>query len=112
MARATLRYDEASGEWILACPRELEARIFESTADPTIWPRMANLQVPVKLICADPESEDAGPPSLIGRAMAAELPIEYEAIPDTTHFLQIERPRECVQATETFFARHGFPSGV
>ena len=109
MARATLRHDEASGKWVLACPRELEAHIFETTADPTIWPRMAKLQVPVKLICADPESEDAGPPALIGRAMAAELPIEYEAIPKTTHFLQIERPRECIRAMETFLATHGFP---
>jgi pimeloyl-ACP methyl ester carboxylesterase len=108
MARATLRHDEGSGLWMLACPRELEARIFEATADPTIWPRMAHLPVPVKLICADPDSEDAGPPSLIGRAMAAELPIEYEAIPDTTHFLQIERPDECVRATEDFLASHGF----
>ena len=53
----------------------------------------AKLPIPVKLICADPESEDTGPPALVGRAMAAELPIEYEAIPKTTHFLQVERPR-------------------
>ncbi len=111
MARATLRYDGASGSWVLACPRELEALVFESTADPSIWPRMANLRVPVKLICADPEAEGAGPPALIGRAMAAELPIEYEAIPDTSHFLQIERPHECIRAIETFFARHKFPAG-
>ena len=34
MARATLRHDENSGKWVLACPRELEAHIFETTADP------------------------------------------------------------------------------
>ena len=28
----------------------------------------------------------------------------YEAIPDTTHFLQIERPDECIRAMETFLA--------
>jgi pimeloyl-ACP methyl ester carboxylesterase len=108
MALATLRRDEASGTWVLACPRELEARVFEATADPTIWPRMANLPVPVELICADPDAEDAGPPALIGRAMATEVPIEYEAIPDTSHFLQIERPQECIRTTEAFLIRHGF----
>jgi pimeloyl-ACP methyl ester carboxylesterase len=108
MARATLRPDGPSGGWTLACPRELEARIFESTADPTIWPRMANLPVPVELIGADPDVEDAGPPALIARAIAMELPIEYEAIPDTSHFLQMERPRECVRVTEEFLLRHGF----
>ncbi len=111
MARATLRYDHASNLWVLACPRELEALVFESTADPSIWPRMANLTVPVKLICADPQAVDAGPPALIGRAMASELPIEYEAIPDTSHFLQIERPAECLRATEAFLAKHHFPAG-
>ena len=112
MARATLRHDANSGKWVLACPRELEAHIFETTADPTIWPRMRKLPAPVKLICADPEDENAGPPALVGRAMAAELPIEYEAIPNTTHFLQIERPRECIRAVETFLAEHGFPTGA
>lgn len=112
MARATLRHDDKSRKFILACPRDLEAHIFESTADPTIWPRMAHLPVPVKLIGADPTSEDAGPPALVGRAMAAELPIEYEAIPRTTHFLQIERPHECIRAVETFLAAHGFPGGA
>jgi pimeloyl-ACP methyl ester carboxylesterase len=110
MARATLRRDDSCGNWVLACPRELEAHIFEATADPTIWPRMANMPVPAELICADPEAEDAGPPALIGRAMAIELPIEYEAIADTSHFLQIERPAECVRATENFLARHRFPT--
>jgi pimeloyl-ACP methyl ester carboxylesterase len=109
MARATLRRDDASGAWVLACPRELEARVFEATADPTIWPRMAKLTVPVELICADPDAEDAGPPAMIGQAMAVELPIEYEAIPDTSHFLQIERPHECIRATEAFLTRHRFP---
>ena len=108
MARATLRHDQASGAWVLACPRELEAQVFEATADPSIWPAMARMPVPVELICADPDAEDAGPPALIGRAMATELPIEYESIPDTSHFLQIERPQECIRATEAFLTRHGF----
>jgi pimeloyl-ACP methyl ester carboxylesterase len=108
MARATLRRDDASGAWVLACPRELEARIFESTADPTIWPRMARMPVPVELICADPDTEDVGPPALIGRAMAVELPIEYEAVPDTSHFLQIERPQQCIAIVEAFLGRHRF----
>jgi len=107
MARATLRYEDRAGEWVLACPRELEARIFETNADPTIWPRMAGFAVPVKLICADPNIEGAGAPALIGQAMAAELSIEYEAIPDTSHFLQIERPAECVRALESFLAKYG-----
>src|SRR5690348_8938398 len=108
MARATLRRDEAAGDWVLACPRELEAHVFESNHDATIWPRMKNLPVPCKLICGDPANEHKQPPALIGRAIAEETAVEYEAIADTTHFLQIERPDECIRAMESFLRRHRF----
>jgi pimeloyl-ACP methyl ester carboxylesterase len=108
MARATLRRDEAAGDWVLACPRELEAHVFESNHDATIWPRMKKLPVPCKLICGDPASEHQQPPALIGRAIAEETAVEYEAIAETTHFLQIERPDECIRAMESFLRRCGF----
>jgi len=108
MARATLRPDDAAGDWVLACPRELEAHVFESNRDATIWPRMKNLPVPCKLICGDPASEHKQPPALIGRAIAEETALEYEAIADSTHFLQLERPEECVRAMEPFLRKHGF----
>jgi pimeloyl-ACP methyl ester carboxylesterase len=108
MARATLRRDEAAGDWVLACPRELEAHVFESNRDATIWPRMKTLPVPCKLICGDPASEHRQPPALIGRAIAEETRVEYEAIAHTTHFLQIERPDECIRAMEPFLRKHGF----
>ncbi len=107
LARATLRRDADSDQWVLACPRELEARIFETNVDASIWPRLREVQVPLKLICADPELEHAQPPALIGRAAAGELGLEYEAIPNTTHFLPIEEPAACVRALESFLARHG-----
>jgi pimeloyl-ACP methyl ester carboxylesterase len=107
MARATLRHDAAIGEWILACPRELEARVFEENRDPSLWLRLSELQTPVKLIGADPHLEAAGAPALISQAIAEETPVDYEAISETTHFLQMEKPEECVRAMETFLARHG-----
>jgi len=107
MARATLRPDESAGDWILACPRELEARVFEENRDPSLWEKLADLKAPVKLIGADPTIEGAGPPALICKAISEELPIEYEAIPGTTHFLQMEKPEDCVRAMESFLAKHG-----
>lgn len=108
MAWATLRRDEAAGDWVLACPRGMEAHVFETNRDPTLWPRMANLPVPCKLICGDPDSGYKQPPALIGRAIAEETPCEYEAVPQTTHFLQIERPDECIRAMESFLRKHRF----
>ncbi len=107
MARATLRQEPSSGHWILACPRELEARVFEENRDPSLWMKLGEVKAPVKLIGADPHIEGAGAPALISKAIAEEMPVEYEAIPNTSHFLQIEQPEECVRAMETFLAKHG-----
>jgi pimeloyl-ACP methyl ester carboxylesterase len=106
MARATLRHDPSNQRWALACPREYEAYIFRSNRETSTWQRMRDMPVAVKLICADPES--GGPPALIGRALAEESLAEYEPIAGTSHFLQIERPRECVGAMESFLVKHGF----
>jgi pimeloyl-ACP methyl ester carboxylesterase len=107
MARATLRRDELGGGWVLACPREFEAHIFRTNRDPVTWMGLAQMPVPIKLICGDPELEDAGAPARLGRAIASESAIEYEAIRGTTHFLQMEKPRECVDAMESFLIKHG-----
>jgi pimeloyl-ACP methyl ester carboxylesterase len=107
MARATLREDPAAGDWILACPREFEARVFDENRDPTLWTRIGEVKPPLMIIGADPNLEDAGPPALISKAVAEEFPIAYEAIPGTTHFLQVEQPEACVAAMEKFLARHG-----
>jgi len=105
MARATLRYDDQAQQWILSCPRDYEAHIFRSNRETSTWRRLRHMPVPVKLICADPA--DGGPPALIGRALAKEASLEYEAIPETSHFLQIERPQECIGVMEAFLVKHG-----
>jgi pimeloyl-ACP methyl ester carboxylesterase len=110
MARATLRRDPAGG-WTLACPRELEARIFGVSSDRNLWQRMAKCPVPVKLVCGDPAHPRVMAPSLIGRALAEDQHLEYEAIPGTTHFLQVERPAECIRAMESFLRKFGLAAG-
>lgn len=109
MARATLRHESRSGQWVLACPREFEAHVFRSNRDTTAWTALSHMPVEVKLICADPDGSEMMPPAKIGKAIAEEAPVEYEAIPHTTHFLQIEKPQECIRAMESFLVRHGVP---
>jgi len=106
MARATLRHDAATGQWVLACPRDYEAHVFRSNRDTSTWHGLGRMPVPVKLIGADPDG-DSGAPARIGKAIAAEAGVPYEAIADTSHFLQIERPAECIRAMEAFLAEHG-----
>lgn len=98
-ARATLREDAISGRFVLACPRELEAHIFETNRDASLWGRVAaGLGVPLSLICADPSLDDADAPGVVCCALAQEAGLDYECIPGTTHMLQLEEPEACAAA--------------
>lgn len=106
-ARATLRPDPAGGGWILRCPREFEARIFEENVDPSVWPRLGAASVPLFLIGADIGLEGQQAPAFLTEALARDQGIAYAMIPETTHFLQIERPNEALEAMEIFLASQG-----
>lgn len=107
LARHTLR-PGLDGRWELSNPRELEARIYQAQTDPTLWPRMRDLTIPVILICGDPAVPETSPATRVGAAIHDDIGIEYVAIPDTTHFLQIERPQACRDALMSFLRTHGF----
>src|SRR5262249_26255773 len=111
-ARATLRADPSGKDWILRCPRELEARIFEENIDPTVWPQLKGCPVPLYLIGADPRVEGQQAPAFLTEGLARDQGIPYAMIPKTTHFLQIERPREACVAMEIFLAGQGINAAV
>jgi pimeloyl-ACP methyl ester carboxylesterase len=105
MARATLRPDPARGDWTLACPREFEARLFETNRDPIYVEKIASVRgAPFCVIGADPDKPDAEIPPLINKWLADR--IDYRPIKDTTHFLQVEKPAACVAAVEDFLRQH------
>jgi len=106
-ARATLRPDPVGNGWMLRCPRELEARIFEQNVDPGVWPRLGACPVPLFLIGADTRIEGQQAPAFLTEGLARDQHIRYAMIPETTHFLQIERPREALDTMEIFLSGQG-----
>jgi pimeloyl-ACP methyl ester carboxylesterase len=100
-AQSTLR-PLPTGEWGLRCPRDLEAFIFDTNDDPTLWGKLKRLKMPVILIGADPDLPDAGAPARICHAVHEDTGINYTIIRDTTHFLQVEQPRACREALTAF----------
>jgi pimeloyl-ACP methyl ester carboxylesterase len=104
LASATLR-ETADGRFELRNPRELEARLYITQDDATLWPRMRDLKVPTILIAGDPAVSE-GPASKICGAIHAEIGTEFVSIPDTTHFLQTEKPQACREAVMAFLKRH------
>jgi pimeloyl-ACP methyl ester carboxylesterase len=108
MARATLRHDTHAGDWMLACPREFESQAFRGNRNADAWLRMGQMPVAVKLICADPSVEGQVPAQICAALAAATPSLDYTMLPGSTHFLQIERPLECVRLMEAFLAEQGF----
>src|SRR5699024_9223068 len=94
MARAALKYQPANENWRLSCPPEYEAKIFCSNDDTALWDglsAMKGLDMPIKLLCADPNVPDAASAAFT-TPMVAELGgFDYDFVPQTTHFLQMER---------------------
>jgi pimeloyl-ACP methyl ester carboxylesterase len=92
-AESTLK--ESGETWVLRTPRELEARIYETNTDASVWQNIGSLRCPVLLTGADPSHRYAAMPAAICKAIHDECGTGYVMIPDTTHFLQIEKPGPC-----------------
>ena len=61
------------------------------------------LACPTKIIGSDPTLPQTYPPALDQRLASA---MDYDFIPETTHFLQLEKPRECVEVVREFLRAH------
>ena len=107
MADAILRADPATGDWTLCCPREGESKVYDTNAHLDLCPRIGELPGPVKFICSDPEEEDALAPGKINREMHARFGHPYEAVPGTSHLLQVEKPADCARIARAFLVDCG-----
>ena len=94
IARTTLRraVDRGTG-FQLRCPREYEAQIFEQLYSSAVSADIENVSCPTKVIGADPTQPFSFLPSVDFNDMVA---LDYDFVPETTHFLQLEQPETCV----------------
>ncbi|MEM7250533.1 MAG: alpha/beta hydrolase [Pseudomonadota bacterium] len=100
--RATL--SETANGFELHCPREFEAKVYETNLDSTIGLAMPRFPIPGRIIGGDPSRSGAEGPSLICRELSTRWQFGYEAIPNASHFLQLEQPGVCREAMKRFFA--------
>ncbi len=103
VARTTLREAEAGGGFVLRCPREYEARIWDHAPGPAVSVDFGSLQCPTKIFCADP-AMDPDRPAFDFRDATG---VDHQIMPGTTHFLQLEEPEECVSAMLKFLVGRG-----
>ena len=104
LARTTLRRIGNGAGFKLSCPREHEARMWDS-----LYPfaRMVNyggIICPIKVIGSDPTMPNTFAPST---QVPEQLRLDYDFVPETTHLLQLENPEACANLTLTYLARRG-----
>lgn len=106
-AQSTLRPNPDGNGFVLRCPRDMEAHVYATNVNPDLWPQAGELDVPLKVIGADPSGDFQPEPAVLCQAFADENGIDYTMIEDSTHFLQIEFPAAVCAAMTEFLARHG-----
>lgn len=108
MARSILREDKEAGDWVLCCPPQGESKVYASNSRLDLCPRLGAIKGPVKFIASDPDDPNVRSPGLVNRALHEEFGHPYEAVPGTTHLLQIEKPAECASIVIGFLRESGF----
>jgi len=94
MTMTVLRARDDEG-FELCCPREYEAQIVDYASVYGVGVDFESLECPVKVIGADPTLPFSYLPTL---DLSDILSVDYDFLPDATHFLQLEKPAECVES--------------
>ena len=103
MANTILRESPSEG-YELRCPREYEAQIIAYVRTYAFLVDFGCLPCPTKVIGSDPTLPYAYLPTF---NLSHIETLDYDFIPDTTHFLQLEKPAECVRAMRESLEERG-----
>lgn len=104
LSASTLRYNWETELYDLACAREFEAETFRLQHLGDAWGRVCAVSLPVCVVAGSPSPDEDQCLATVARRLAKDGGFGFEAVPDSTHFLQIERPAGCVAALERFIA--------
>lgn len=99
MAETTLRESKQGTGYELRCPRDYEVKIIESCRAFAGEVDIGTLPCKTKVIGSDPLLPFTYLPTVDFSDM---LSVDYDFIPESTHFLQIEKPYECAEYVQEF----------
>ena len=99
MARTTLRKSPDGQGYELRCPREYEAQIIEYARTFAVLVDFDTFRCPIKVLGADPTLPYSYLPTL---DLSDVLSVDYDFLPETTHFLQLEQPQQCAAVLREF----------
>lgn len=99
LARCTLRCAADADGYELRCPREYEAQILEHLFSWAITVDLDEIRCPIKAIGADPTLDYSFIPSM---DLGVLVNVDYDFVPETSHFLQLEEPDVCAALVVEF----------
>ena len=105
LAEATTRPAVDGEGYELCCPKEYEAQGYEFGFGWAMEVDFSRVRCPVKAIGSDPTTPFSFLPSMDLREL---IETNYDFLPNTTHFLQLEEPEQCAALAIQFLAEHGF----
>lgn len=103
-AETTLRPASSGRGCKLRCPREYESCIFEYSFAYNFEPKAHDIACPIKVVGGDPTTPLSFLPSMDLTGLAG---LDYDFVPETTHFLQLENPQECADIMLEFLEDRG-----
>ena len=107
MAKKTLRKCTTGECFELRCPPEYEAQIIDYFRSYSVMMDFDSLVCPTKIIGADPLVPFAYLPTL---DFSDVVSVDYDFLPDASHFLQLEQPEQCADEVKAFISGMDLPS--
>ena len=104
IARTTLRRSASRENYELRCPRDYEAQIAEYVRSFSPLLDLSMLNCPTKVIGADPTLPYTYLPTFDLSHAAA---VDYDFVPGTSHFLQLEQPERCAALVKSWLTTIG-----
>ena len=99
IAATTLRPVPRESGYQLCCPKEHEAQVYEYLFGWAMRVDLQKVSCPVKVIGADPTEQYSFMPTA---DLSELINVNYDFLPNTSHFLQLETPELCFDATLEF----------
>ena len=103
VADTTLRKTAEGNEYELRCPPEYEAQLMDYARSFFPLIDLDLLSCPTKIVGADPTLPYSYLPTF---DFSNVMKVDYDFIPEATHFLQLEKPAECAAAIREFLNRN------
>ena len=99
LAHTTLRPNSNGEGFTLCCPKEYEAQVYEYLFGWAMRIDLQKVSCPVKMLGADPTEKNSFMPTM---DLSALIDVNYDFLPESTHFLQLEQPEKCLNITLDF----------